>query len=161
MSDDEADPELLELLRKHYHGKPAVPDEPETGVLEGCEYIYDDCIDVAIDMRMSKKAAESIYLQMQERDYSTTTWSEHELHPKSKDDSTVNFIFTMDLLNFSFWSELPDEERFAVEYRGQRWTGYWSLIAALQRALEDGLSHSYSSPIQEVNLMDMYRYSYY
>jgi len=44
----------------------------------------------------------------------------------------------MDLLNFSFWSELPDDERFAIEYRGKRWTGYWSLVAALQRALDDG-----------------------
>jgi hypothetical protein len=138
MSDDEADPELLELLRQHLQGKLAVEEEPETGVLEGCEYVYDNCIDVALDMRASKNAAETIYLKMQEKGYSTSTWSEHMLHPKSKDESTVAFIFTMDLLNFSFWSDLPDDERFAVEYKGQMWTGYWSLVASLQRALEEG-----------------------
>lgn len=139
MSDDEADPELLALLRQHFQGKLAVEEEPETGVLEGAEYVYDNAIDVAIDMRATKNAAESIHQQMQEKSYSTATWSEHELHPKAKDEGTVAFIFTMDLLNFSFWSELPDDERFAVEYRGKRWTGYWSLVASLQRALEEGL----------------------
>uniref|UniRef100_A0A0D2XUT2 Queuosine 5'-phosphate N-glycosylase/hydrolase n=1 Tax=Fusarium oxysporum (strain Fo5176) TaxID=660025 RepID=A0A0D2XUT2_FUSOF len=137
MSDDEVDTELLELLRQHLQGNIDIQEEPETGVLESAEYVYDSCIDVAVDMRASKKAAESIYEQMQQKSYSTATWSEHELHPKAKDETTVNFIFTMDLLNFSFWSELPDDERFAIEYRGKRWTGYWSLVAALQRAIDE------------------------
>lgn len=139
MSDDEADPELLALLREHLQGKLKIQDEPETGVLESAEFVYNNGIDVAIDMRATKNAAESIYTQMQEKNYSTATWAEHELHPKTKDESTVAFIFIMDLLNFSFWSELPDEERYAVEYKGKRWKGYWSLVASLQRALEEGL----------------------
>lgn len=139
MSDDEADPELLELLRAHLQGKPQVEKDPETGVLASAEHVYDNGIDVAIDMRATKAAAESIYSQMQEKSYSTATWAEHELHPKAKDENTVAFIFTMDLLNFSFWSELEDEERFAIEYKGKRWTGYWSLVAAMQRALEEGV----------------------
>lgn len=138
MSDDEADPELLELLRQHFQGGLTIQEEPETGVLEGAEYVYDNGIDIAIDMRATKNAAETIYAQMQQRGISTQSWSDHDLHPKSKDEATVAFIFTMDLLNFSFWSELPDDERFAIEYRGQRWTGYWSLVAAMQRALEEG-----------------------
>lgn len=138
MSDDEADPELLALLRQHLIGRPPADEEPETGVLEGAEFVYDNCIDVAIDMRATKDAAASIHEQMQAKGFSTAAWSQHELHPKAKDEATVAFIFTMDLLNFSFWSALPDDERFAVEYRGRRWTGYWSLVAALQRALDQG-----------------------
>lgn len=138
MSDDEADPELLAFLRQHFQGKLNIQEEPETGVLQSAEYVYDDSIDVAIDMRATKNAAALIYHQMQEKEYSTTTWSEHELHPKAKDETTVAFIFVMDLLNFSFWSTRPDEERFAIEYREKRWTGYWSLVAALQRALDEG-----------------------
>lgn len=144
MSDDEADPELLELLRQHLQGQPAVEEEPETGVLESVEHVYDTCIDVAIDMRASKNAAETIYTQMQEKSYSTATWAEHELHPKEKDENTLDFIFTMDLLNFSFWSELPDDERFAIEYRGKVWKGYWSLVAALQRGLDEGESNHFN-----------------
>lgn len=138
MSDDEADPELLELLRQHLQGKLNVSEEPETGVLESAEYVYDNAIDVAIDMRSTKRAAAAIRSQMQQKNYSTSTWAEHELHPKAKDESTVAFIFTMDLLNFSFWSELPDDKRFAVSYRDKTWTGYWSLVASIQRALDEG-----------------------
>lgn len=139
MADDEADPELVALLRQHLGLDAPSKDAPaDTGVLQSAEYVYNNSIDVAIDMRGTKAAAELIYRQMQQRSYSTRTWSEHELHPKAKDESTVNFIFTMDLLNFCFWSEKGPAESFAVKYRGQWWTGYWSLVAALQRALDEG-----------------------
>jgi len=51
----------------------------------------------------------------------------------------VHFIFLVDLLNFSFWSQEPGESRFAIEYRGRKWTGYWSLVAALRRAVDDNI----------------------
>ncbi|KAJ5785319.1 uncharacterized protein N7503_010531 [Penicillium pulvis] len=140
-SEDEADPELVELLRQHYglSGKPNKGAPPETKVLENAQYVFDNAIDVALSLTHTKDAAETIWRMMQKKAYSTQTWSEHELHPQAKDESTVDFIFTMDLLNFSFWSEHKDEERFAIEYRGQKWTGYWSLVAALQRALDEGI----------------------
>ena len=139
MSDDEADPELLELLRKSL----GISSEPkgissETRVLSDAEYIYSNSIDVAIDMRGTQAAAEHIWKQMQQRTYSTHTWSEHELHPKEKNEETLNFVFTMDLLNFSFWSEQSDANRFRVSYQGKQWTGYSSLVACLHRALEEG-----------------------
>lgn len=140
MSDDDADPELLELLRQSLGLGTKAPRPPDTKVLESAEYIYDNSVDVAIDMRGTQAAANLIWEQMQQREYSTKTWAEHELHPKSKDESTVNFIFTMDLLNFSFWSEKSAEERFGVVYKGKKWTGYNSLLAALHRALEGGKS---------------------
>ncbi|KAF2018644.1 hypothetical protein BU24DRAFT_430816 [Aaosphaeria arxii CBS 175.79] len=140
MSDDEVDHELLDLLRKSLGMGPADPAAPpETKVLENAEFIYNNSVDVALDMRHSKIAAIEIQKQMRERGYSTKTWSEHPLHPKAKDENTVNFIFTMDLLNFSFWSEKSEEERFSVSYQDKKWTGYWSLVAALQRALEEDI----------------------
>ncbi|PVI03857.1 hypothetical protein DM02DRAFT_625558 [Periconia macrospinosa] len=138
MSDDEVDHELVALLRAKFGlngSDPSAP--PETKVLQNAEFIVDNSTDVALDMRYTKLAAIAVHEEMQKREYSPKTWAEHELHPKSKDESTLNFIFTMDLLNFSFWSEKSEEERFAVEYKGKRWTGYWSLVAALQRALDD------------------------
>lgn len=138
MSDDEPDLELLALLRQHLQGKQNVSEEPETGVLESAEYVYDNSIDVALDMRSCKNAAAAIHSQMQQKEYSPANWSSHELHPKAKDEATVAFIFTMDLLNFSFWSEKNEAERFTISYRDKRWTGYWSLVAAMQRALDEG-----------------------
>lgn len=142
MSDDEVDPELLTLLRKSLGlgGGAANPHAAETKVLENAQYVFDNAIDVALDPSKTKEAAEKIWRLMQEKGYSTQSWSEHELHPKSKDESTVDFIFTMDLLNFSFWSDESDEsKRFAIEYRGRKWTGYWGLVASLQRALDEGM----------------------
>lgn len=139
MSDDEADPELLALLRQSLGIGPGDPNAPpDTGVLKSAEYIYDNAIDVSISSPGTKAAAETIWKLMKERDYSTRMWSEHELHPKAKDEATVNFIFTMNLLNFSFWSTRPENERFTVEYRCRKWTGYWSLVAVLQRGLDEG-----------------------
>jgi len=146
MSDDEPDLELLALLRQHLQGKLTISEEPETGVLEGAEYVYDNSIDVALDMRSCKNAAAAIHSQMQQKQYSPATWSAHELHPKTKDEATVAFIFTMDLLNFSFWSEKSESQRFAISYRDKRWTGYWSLVAAIQRALDEGRSGSHILP---------------
>ncbi|KAI9844937.1 MAG: hypothetical protein M1838_001969 [Thelocarpon superellum] len=140
MSDDEADPELLALLRQSLGlGGSTTPRPAETGVLEGAQHVYNNAIDVALDMRSTKAAATTIWTLMQQKGYSTKTWATHELHPQSRDESTVNFIFTMDLLNFCFWSERGPDDRFAIEYRGRRWTGYWSLVAALQRALDEGI----------------------
>lgn len=139
MSDDEADPELLELLRQSLGIGSRNDNAPaETKVLEGAEYIYDNSIDIALDSKGCKAAANNIWTLMQEKKYSTKSWSNHELHPKAKDVGTVDFIFTMDLLNFCFWSEKGPDDRFAVQYKGKKWTGYWSLVAALQRALDEG-----------------------
>lgn len=139
MSDDEVDLELLDLLRKSL-GMSSQSNEitSDTKVLEDARYIYDNSIDVSIAMLGTQAAASMIWQEMQSRSYSTHTWSEHELHPKAKDEATLNFIFVMDLLNFSFWSEKSEEGRYSVEYKGRQWTGYWSLVACLQRALDEG-----------------------
>lgn len=147
MSDDEVDPELLALLRQSLGlGRGSSSAPAETGVLRDAEYICDNAIDVAISSSGTKAAAELVWESMQAKQYSTQTWSEHELHPKERDEATVHFIFTMDLLNFSFWSEQSGDQSFAVEYRGRRWTGYWALVAALQRALDEGESVSGGQP---------------
>ena len=139
MSDDEVDEDLLALLRKSLGiGVNNAPRPAKTGVLGDAEYVYDNSTDVALDMRGTKAAAASVWRMIQEKDYSMRDWSKHELHPKAKNETTVDFIFLMDLLNFSFWSESDESsQQFAVEYRGKRWTGYWSLVAALQRALDE------------------------
>jgi hypothetical protein len=77
---------------------------------------------------------------MEEHPYDTSTWSTHELHPKSKSIKTVEWIFLIDLLNFSFFSDETDPERkYFVMYKGEKYTGYWSLCAAVNRALAAGI----------------------
>ena len=52
----------------------------------------------------------------------------------------MEWIFTVDLLNFSFFSDETDEEnQFYVTYKEEKFTGYWSLCAAVNRALDAGI----------------------
>ncbi|KAI9480878.1 MAG: hypothetical protein EXX96DRAFT_481288 [Benjaminiella poitrasii] len=81
---------------------------------------------------------------MKTKQYSTKTWNEHPLHPKVVDKNTVDWIFLIDLLNFSFWSDLdvadrstPHPDRYAINYGGKKYTGYWSLCAVVNRALDN------------------------
>ena len=84
---------------------------------------------------------------MREAQYTPRTWRTHPLHMLPPDNGTLegaepvlNWIFLVSALNFSFWSELGETDRYAVEWRAgwesadtARWTGYWCLVAAIDR----------------------------
>ena len=114
-----------------------------TGVLKGAQHVYNNAIDVFIDRSGTQNASKYVHTLMESRGYSMASWTAHELHPSVEElgeDQTVSFIFTMDLLNFSFWSDAQDvDDEFCVEYAGRRWKGYWSLVAALRRAVDEGI----------------------
>lgn len=77
-------------------------------------------------------------------------------HPSTR--ATLDWLFLVSSLNFSFWSPLEDSPtRFGIEWRtgwdeddNVVWTGYWCLLAGINRAIDDGyplLDPSfYSSP---------------
>ncbi|KAI8093723.1 uncharacterized protein BX664DRAFT_295627 [Halteromyces radiatus] len=95
---------------------------------------------------------------MQEREYSTKTWNQHVLNPKQLNQHTVDWIFLVDLLNFSFWSDLdhadkatPHPDRYAITYQGVAYTGYWSLCAAINRALDHGIPVTTFKYLAEAN----------
>ena len=50
-------------------------------------------------------------------------------------------VFLADTLNFSFWSS-DESKKFRVKYEGEQHTGYWSLCAALNRAIDVSTSFS-------------------
>lgn len=72
--------------------------------------------------------------------YDTSTWATHPLHPKTRTPEVVEWIFLVDLLNFSFFSdEAKVENQFYVTYKEEKFSGYWSLCAAVNRALDAGI----------------------
>ncbi len=100
-------------------------------------------------------AAAAIAKRMDDTHFSLAAWGAHPLHPKGASDDDVEMVFLIDTLNFSFWADSPatlftgapgsnggnNYSRYAffhtrppVEFEGQRYTGYWSLCAALMRA---------------------------
>jgi Queuosine salvage protein len=94
-----------------------------------------------------------IYKSFINEGYSPYTWRNHPLHlqpphffslhdPRTK--ACLDWIFLISSLNFSFWSEkegtIEEGQRYGVDWRegwGDRrkkvWTGYWSLVAAINK----------------------------
>ena len=103
---------------------------------ESAKFIATRSKDVQINLQAVEKAAMVIFDSLKTRKYSVKTWKEHELHPSEMNEASVDWIFVLDTLNFSFWSEGEEEEQFVIGYNGGRYTGYWGLCAALNRALE-------------------------
>ncbi|KAG0347340.1 hypothetical protein BG004_007930 [Podila humilis] len=90
--------------------------------------------------------AVKIFEAMKRTHYDTSKWKEHPLNPKECNASTVDWIFLVDLWNFSFWSEVdiddtgvPHPDRYRVTVDGVGYTGYWSMVAAVNRALREGI----------------------
>lgn len=118
-------------------------------VLDSAQFINNNSSDVKVDEHGCKKAAEAIFKAMQKKEYTTKAWSLHPLHPNPADKdpiTIINWIFTVDLLNFSFWSDVDptdtgkaESARYAVEYNGVNYTGYWSMVAAINKALDNGI----------------------
>src|SRR5258708_4233468 len=59
-------------------------------------------------------------------------------HLCGTDPEVANFVLVLDTLNFSFWPD-PERQRWTVTYGGETLNGYWALVAALRRALANGV----------------------
>ncbi|QRW00466.1 hypothetical protein RhiJN_28484 [Ceratobasidium sp. AG-Ba] len=130
------------------------PQDPQA-VIGSAKHIYDHSKLVRLDDAGIQCVAEQIDLQIRSGLYSPHTWREQPLHhlppwplgddvdifdEVSRARSTIDWIFLVSLLNFSFWSALPSGQRFAIEWLPprsvdgrSRWEGYWALPAALNR----------------------------
>jgi hypothetical protein len=72
---------------------------------------------------------------------------------------TVNWMLLTDALNFCFWGD-PGQPRWAVEYRGEVYNGYWAETASLLRALDEGRplwDAAYLSNLNLAELSDIFR----
>ncbi|XP_071082919.1 queuosine 5'-phosphate N-glycosylase/hydrolase-like [Haliotis cracherodii] len=105
---------------------------------ESGRFIAETSKDVTVNPDGVKKCAKHVYEEVKKTGYGVRSWRENELHPKTMDEAAVNWVFVADALNFCFWSQDPSK-KYYVDYRGKRWTGYWCLCAALNRAIEEGI----------------------
>lgn len=66
----------------------------------------------------------SVYIQINEATGSTPfslkAWKKEALHPKEMTEATVEWIFVVDLLNFSFWSTTYEARVFIVVLKFNR-----------------------------------------
>eukprot|EP00842_Homolaphlyctis_polyrhiza_P002680 jgi/Hompol1/3412/HPOL_003230-RA len=108
-------------------------------VHESAEFVAANSASVSINNERLETAADTILERMSEVSYSTANWKQHTLHPKTQDASTIDWIFLIDLLNFSFWNERSVLPRFSITFDDETYKGYWTLCACIQRALRQGI----------------------
>lgn len=99
------------------------------------EFVAKLAKDVTIIPAQVNELAEKIFQEFSNKKFSPDTWREHELHPKEANIDAIHWIFVADTLNFSFWSSNP----YGVKFDDKLHTGYWSIHAAIRRALEEGI----------------------
>ncbi|KAI0233319.1 Queuosine salvage protein [Lamellibrachia satsuma] len=128
---------------------------------EAARWIAERSTDVKICEEGIKKTAQLIEdgITGPEPAISLGRWKQHQLNPKTTDTAAIDWIFLCDTLNFSFWTT-PGAEKYSVNYGGQRWTGYWSLCAAINRALDEGIpitDPKYYSTLNKEKLAAIFR----
>ena len=105
---------------------------------------------VEIDYNAIKECAKKILPQMKNQAFDADIYSTHECHPQPDSDDGAQWVFLIDCLNFSFWTD--SEEKFQLLYKGKNYTGYFALCAAIIRAKSEGvpiLDAEYCSKINE------------
>jgi hypothetical protein len=115
-------------------------------VAESAAFIVAHAVDVSIDSAAVARAKRSLRSHVAAR----PAWSSHALTPKTRDESTLQWIFVVDTLNFSFWTA-----RGAVPFSCEGHTGYWSLCAAVNRALREGVRLTDAEVMAEMTLAQM------
>ncbi|TDL22181.1 hypothetical protein BD410DRAFT_269849 [Rickenella mellea] len=122
-------------------------------VIDSAKYIYEKTKIVELNPEGIESASRYIHSRLLADAYSPGTWRTQPLHlcpppiysakdPRTR--ATLDWIFLISSLNFSFWSELEGQSsRYAIQWlegwgssQTKSWTGYWSLLAAINRALE-------------------------
>lgn len=138
--------------------KKAVKSTASNPVADSAEYALEQTNIVQLNEAGIKSAARHIYQRLQAEHYTPRTWRTHPLHlcprePLSVDDAStkrcLDWIFLVSSLNFSFWSEKQGEpDQYGVEWRAgwdaddddvEVHTGYWSLVASINRAMDEGV----------------------
>lgn len=125
------------------------PHIASLGVAEAAARVMDRARDVTIDA----EAIRRFCLAYPDGDLPIPDWN-RDLHWSDGTWRSANYVLILDALNFCFWSD-PGQPRWAVEYQGRAWQGYWGLAAALRKAIEGGVPILEASVLARVTLDDV------
>lgn len=107
-------------------------------VTDSASFVVSQATNVSLGADSDYEAAAQLVRPLVEA-WSPETWSASPLHPSISDPALkAAWIFLIDTLNFAFWTP-PGKPPFTVIYKGKSYTGYWSLCAAICRAIDDGV----------------------
>lgn len=119
---------------------------------EAGKFIAENSKDVFIVDEGVKKVAEMLFEKRNTKELDPTGWKLlHELNPQMMNEESINWVFVTDTLNFSFWSE-NDDNKCLIKYKGKLHSGFWSLCAAINRALDEGIPITSASYFANITL---------
>ena len=115
--------------------------------LTSSEFIMSQATSVRLNQTGIDLLAKKIHQSLTDKACNYFDWKAAPLNPKTMDESTIDWIFLVDTLNFSFWSDAEltqtnNVEKYLVVYKDASYHGYWALCAAVNRALD--VSNVYS-----------------
>jgi len=96
---------------------------------------------------------DSVAQELAERSLSAPTFDRVH-HPSGPEPWVANFILVLDTLNFSFWPD-PGQPRWQVTYDGTTYDGYWALVAALRRAVDENVPLTDSAYLAQLSDADV------
>uniref|UniRef100_A0A915AU26 Queuosine 5'-phosphate N-glycosylase/hydrolase n=2 Tax=Parascaris univalens TaxID=6257 RepID=A0A915AU26_PARUN len=76
-----------------------------------------------------------------------------DLHPKGADRAAIEWVFFMDSINFSFWTE--EGAKFVVTYKDKSYTGYFAGCACVNRAIDNGIPITSADYMQNITVEDV------
>ncbi|VDN01238.1 unnamed protein product [Thelazia callipaeda] len=86
-------------------------------------------------------------------DFTEASYFSIDVHPQKADRKAIDWIFLVDTINFSFWSD--DKTKFQVTFHGKKYTGYLAACACVNRALESNISITSANYLEKVTCDDM------
>ncbi|GAB6027484.1 hypothetical protein CHUAL_001738 [Chamberlinius hualienensis] len=105
---------------------------------EASKFISEAAKHVTVRRDNIKTLSQLVINGMVNGSFNLADWKKFDINPKVADEHAINWIFVVDSLNFSFWT--PSNQKFVITYENVPYTGYFSLCAAVQRALKDGIA---------------------
>jgi len=114
------------------------------GVLESTLPVVDGAEHVRID----RNRLEELCWRWSDSPFAVPPWDDH-VHWSDGGPATANYVLLLDALNFCFWPD-PGQERWTIQFRGQRLGGYMALAAALKRGLEEGVPLTEAAFLAEI-----------
>ncbi|KAI1733194.1 putative queuosine, q, salvage protein family domain-containing protein [Ditylenchus destructor] len=90
-----------------------------------------------------RKVANMIHDSVKSGEIASTDYEYFDVHTKASDREAVDWIFFMDVINFSFWTE-HDDKWWLVSYKCDDenkggYSGYFASCACANRALDSGI----------------------
>ncbi len=111
-----------------------MPPRDPLGVLTSTLPVVESASLVGIDINAVERVAQTLADQSD----ADPGWTD-DLHFRDGTWRTAGWVLALDALNFCFWSTNSDPtRRWRVAYDGQLLDGYWALVAALRKAVDDG-----------------------